>query len=109
MRSNANETRRLLRKYDELPKTSHGADRQRHPEIHPEWVMLIIEKPHDQWEVVLPSGEVRTILVGCVPQFSQWIRVVLIGDAGTSASHTAYPDKRLESEYGGRPWEDLLK
>ena len=101
------ERQRLLREYDTLPKTRHGMDRERHPEIRPEWVVLIMENPHDHWEVMMPNGEIRTILVGRVPEFSQWIRVVLVGDASAGALHTVYPDKRLEQTYGGRPWQNL--
>ena len=103
------ENRRLLREYEALPKIPrHGEEtRIRHPDIRPEWVMHIIRDPHDQWEETARNGERRTILVGRVPQFNQWIGVVFVGDSTTGALLTAYPDRRLARKYGGRPWRNV--
>ena len=103
----ADETRRLLREYERLPKTPHGLELQEtHPEVSREWVMRIIEQPYDQWEeFVSHRNEMRTILVGRVPEFNQWIKVVFVGRVGAGELHTAYPDRQLEKRYGGRPWQ----
>ncbi len=69
--------------------------------------MWIRDAPHDQWVEVANDGEVRTVLVGRVPEFGQWIKVVFIGEARTGALHTAYADRRLAKKYGGRPWREL--
>jgi hypothetical protein len=55
----------------------------------------------------MPDGEVRTILVGSVPQFNQWITVVFVGTASAGELLTAYPDRRMEKRYGGRPWKNV--
>ena len=101
------ENRRLRREYEALPKTLwHGEDTaNRHPEIRPEWIMRVIKDPYDQWEEIA-RGEVRSIFVGCVAQFNQWIVVVFIGDTNAGVFHTAYADRRLERRYGGRPWRN---
>ena len=102
----ANEICRLRAEYERLPKTPHGMELQEtHPEISQEWVMQIIEQPYDKWEEFVPHrDEVRTILVGRVQEFNQWIKVVLIGRADAGELHTAYPDRQLEKRFGGRPW-----
>jgi hypothetical protein len=102
------ETLRLREEFDLLPKTPHGLSAAvRHSEVRPEWIMWIIKNPHDGWVEIEPeSGEVRTILVGRVPQFGQWIRLVFIGSVEEGEFHTAYPDKQLEKKYGGRPWRN---
>jgi hypothetical protein len=69
--------------------------------------MQVVGAPYDQWEEVMPDGEVRTILVGRVPQFNQWIKIVFIGAIGAGELHTAYAGRRLERRYGGRPWKEL--
>ncbi len=98
------EDRRLRQEYEALPKTAHGEDTlTRHPEIRPEWIMRIIADPYDQWEQ-LRYGELRTVLVGRVPEFAQWIMVVFIGDTNAGRFNTAYPNRRMEERYGGRPW-----
>lgn len=97
----------LRREYQELPKTPHGErSERRHPNIQPEWIMRIIRNPYDQWDEVHPrTGEPVTILVGRVPQFSQWIKVVFEGGSVESGSFvTAYADRQLVKRYGGRPW-----
>ena len=101
------ESLRLRQEYEALPKTpAHGAETELpHPNIRPEWVMRIIDAPNDQWEEIA-RGEVRSILVGCVAQFNQWIVVVFIGDTNAGVFHTAYADRRLERRYGGRPWRN---
>ena len=101
------EDRRLRREYDALPKTAHGEDTlTRHTEIRPEWIMRVIKNPYDSWERETSNGERRTVLVGRVPEFRQWIVVVFIGDSTTGALLTASPDRRLERSYGGRPWRN---
>ena len=104
----AEEDRRLRREYEALPKTPrHGeATQTRHPDISPEWIMRIIEAPFDRWEETTPGGELRTILVGRAPEFSQWIAVVFSGDEITGYLHTAYANRKLERRYGGRPWSN---
>lgn len=101
------EDRSLRREYQELPKTPHGEQSERrHPDIQPEWIMRIIRNPYDQWDEVHPrTGEPATILVGRIPQFSQWIKVVFEGSSVESGSFvTAYADRQLVKRYGGRPW-----
>ena len=68
--------------------------------------MRIVNKPYDQWEETdHRTGESRTILVGRVRQFQQWIKVVFAGIGDSRQLLTAYPDRRLAQNYGGRPWE----
>lgn len=92
------ENRRLRREYEALPKTPrHGEwTHVRHPEISPEWIMRIIESPHDRWQETTPGGELRTILIGRVPEFSQWIALVFSEDEITGALHTAFANRKLE-------------
>ena len=99
--------RRLRREFEALPKTAHGEDTlTRHPEVRPEWIMRVIKNSYDSWEREMPDGERRTVLVGRVPEFRQWIVVVFIGDSTTGALLTASPDRRLERSYGGRSWRN---
>jgi hypothetical protein len=109
LRDDMLERERLRLGYARLPKTRHGTElQQTHPEILQEWVMHTIERPYEQWqEYVEYRDEVRTILVGRVPEFHQWIKVGLVGRPDTGALHTAYPDRQLEKRYGGRPWSNL--
>ena len=104
------ENARLRRAFDRLPKSgSHGsAVTSRHPDVRPEWIISIIEEPYDEWiETHERSGQSRTIIVGRVPQFEQWIKVVFIGVGNSRELLTAYPDRRLSKRYGGRPWQSL--
>ena len=104
------ERQRLLREYAALTKTRHrvtGARLQRHNDIPPEWIMRVVEEPHDKWEQIMPNGEIRTMLVGRVPQFNQWLKIVLTGTGDAGELHTAYADRRLEKGYGGRPWREI--
>ena len=96
------ETRRLRQAYDALPKVrGHGETTlQRHSVLQPEWIISIIENPYDQW--LKPDR--RQNLVGRIPQFNQWIMVVLEPQDGGWALLTAYPHRALEKKYGGRPW-----
>ena len=102
---NVEEDYQLRLEYEDLPKTRwHGqSTTMRHPDIRPEWIMRIVKDPYDRWEEIAPDGELRTLLVGRVPQFEQWIKVVFIGDLSTGSLHTAYADRRLGREYGGQP------
>ena len=97
------ETRRLRQAYAAYPKIrGHGeTTRQRHSEIQPEWIMSIIENPYDEW--LKPDG--RKNLAGRIPQFNQWIMVILEPHDGGWALLTAYANRGLEKKYGGRPWE----
>jgi hypothetical protein len=101
------ENRQLRREYRELRKTPHGEQAgSRHPDIQPEWVMHIVNEPYDRWDEVHPhTGEPMTILVGRIPQFNQWIKVVFEGSSVDSGRFvTAYADRQLAKQYGGRPW-----
>ena len=103
----ADEDRRLRQAYEDLPKTEiHGVSApERHPDVHPEWVMQIIAEPYERFEEY--RGETRmTVLVGPVPLASQWIRLVFVGDPEAGLFHTAYMDRRLAERYGGRPWQN---
>ena len=98
---------RLRREYDRLAKVPvHGQEiSSRHPNINAEWVMRVINDPYDQWEETDPrTGELRTVLVGRVPPFRQWIKVVFAGVGNSRKLLTAYADRRLAQYYGGRPW-----
>lgn len=102
------ENLRLLQEYDRLPKVAiHGQEiNSRHPDISPEWVTRIINEPYDQWEETdHRTGELRTILIGRVMSFHQWIKVVFSGVGAFRKLLTNYPDRRLAQNYGGRPWE----
>ena len=103
-----NENERLRREYDALPKVPVHGERaaERHPDIRPEWVMQVIYDPYDRWQRIMEDGELRTILVGRVLPFSQWIVVVFSGDEITGELLTHYANRQLESEYGGRPWRN---
>ena len=96
---------RLRRAFDAIPKIAgHGElFEDRHQDVLPEWIVQIISDPYDQYEEY-DDGELRTILVGRVPQSRQWIEVVFVGDPATGALLTAYKDRRLAHRYGGRPW-----
>lgn len=106
MSSNPDETARLRRAFDELPKVpGHGDDTlERHHNIQPEWVMRIIAEPYHRYEEMDPAGERQTIIVGRVLESNQWIKLVFVGDPETGSFLTAYNDRRLETRYGGRPW-----
>ncbi len=103
-----NEILQLRREYEALPKVPiHGeTTNQRHPDIRPEWVMQVIYDPYDRRQTIMPDGEVRTILVGRVLPFNQWIAVVFLGDEITGALLTCYANRKLSDRYGGRPWRN---
>ena len=98
-----NEIERLRQEFYALPKTDpHGMEQQiRHPDIRPEWIMSVIHAPYEVWEEL---GQ--TVLAGRVPEFNQWIKVVFIGSLEFGLFNTAYADRRLEKDYGGRPWPE---
>ena len=99
------EIRRRQEAYDAYPKTPHGETiPQRHPEARPEWVMSIIENPFDQWPKRGRYGEYRINMAGRVPEFNQWILVVLEYEDEIYRLHSAFPERRMEGKYGGRPW-----
>lgn len=103
------ETRRLRRAFDALPKTTHGEQvLTRHSEVRPEWVMHIVESPYDQWqESDSRTGEPMTILIGRIPNWNRWVKVVFEGHSpATGRFETAHSDRRLEKRYGGRPWQN---
>lgn len=101
---------RLRREYVALPKSPHGgrALTERHPDVRPEWVMSILKAPHDRWSETNSKGEPMTVLVGRVPEYNRWIKLVFYGTPEAGEFHTAYPDRRLDKDYGGRPWRNLL-
>ena len=99
------ERERLLRRYEALPKTEHWIldSSFKHAIVRPEWIAAIVEDPYE----VIPepnSPQSIIVLAGRVPRFGQWIRVVLERSGGDLMLLTAYPDRRLEDRYGGRPW-----
>ena len=101
------EIRRLREEFEALPKTAHGETAlTRHPDIHPEWVILITREPYDQWnDIDHDTGEPVIILVGRVPARNQWVKVVYKGNSlETGRFETAHFDRRLRRKYGGRPW-----
>ena len=102
----ATETRRLRQAYAALPKiAAHGETTiTRHPQVQPEWVIQVLENPYDQWLVDWWTGKLRKNTVGRVPELNRWILVVLEWHNGDWALITAYPNRGLEKEYGGRPW-----
>ena len=106
MGSNSDEAARLRRAFDELPKVpGHGETfEERHGDVLPEWVMLIIANPHEVYEEGDRAGILRTIVVGRVPELRQWIKVVFEGTPETGEFLTAYRDGRLDRRYGGGPW-----
>jgi len=103
----ADEDLRLRQDYEDLPKTEmHGVSTaERHPDVRPEWVIQIMAEPYERFEEYR-AGTRMTVLVGRVPQASQWIRLVFVGDPETGLFHTAYRDRRLAERYGGRPWQN---
>lgn len=100
------ERERLLRRYEALPKTEHWIydSVSRHSDIRPEWIVAVIDDPYEVISELRGLQNV-TVLTGRVPQFSQWIKVVLISEGAELSLFTAYADRRLEDRYGGRPWQ----
>ena len=107
MPNDPDEIARLRREFDALPKVpGHGDSAlRRHPNIRPEWVMQILQEPFHRYEETGSAGQRCTIVVGRVPQLNQWIKIVFIGEPETGALLTVYNDRRLEDQYGGRPWD----
>ena len=105
MSSDADETARLRRSFDGLPKVpGHGETlEERHGDVLPEWVMLVIANSHEKYEEYI-DGVLYTVLVGRVPESRQWIKVVFLGSSDAGEFVTAYRDRRLDSRYGGGPW-----
>ena len=106
MPNDPDEMARLRREFDALPKVlGHGDSALiRHPNIRPEWVMRILREPFHRYGEIGDDGQQHTIVVGRVPQLNQWIKIVFIGEPETGHLLTVYNDRRLESQYGGRPW-----
>ena len=100
------ERARLRRAFELLPKVEGHGDTalERHSDVQPEWIMEIIANPYHSDEVYTQDRELRTVLTGRVPESRQWITVVFVGDPETGLFLTAYHNKNLEREYGGRPW-----
>ena len=100
---------RLRQAYEALPKTLHG-DRigNRHRDVHPEWVISVLENPYQEWNEINPQGEHVTIIVGRVPECRQWIKLVFVGTLNSMELQSAYQDRRLERRFGGRPWRSTL-
>ena len=102
------ERARLRRAFELLPKIAmHGEESLfRHSSVLPEWIMLVVADPREQYEIHTPEGERRTILTGRVSESRQWIMVVFVGDPQTGEFLTAYHNRQLEDRYGGRPWQN---
>ena len=66
--------------------------------------MLILESPREQFPEYR-GGTFRTVVVGRVPECRQWKKVVFEGTLETGQFLTAYRDRRLNSRYGGGPWD----
>ena len=100
------ERARLRRDFDLLPKVvGHGETAlERHDDIRPEWVMLIVAAPHERYDATGSRGDQRTVLTGRVPESPQWIMVVFVGSPETGEFLTAFHNRDLEEKYGGRPW-----
>ena len=104
----ADDIEELRRAFDGLPKVAgHGVTAlERHDAVMPEWVMRVIEEPFERYEMYTSYGERRTVITGRVPESSQWIMVVFVGDPETGSFLTAYHNKNLARRYGGRPWRN---
>ena len=105
MGNDPDEIARLRRAFGELPKVpGHGLTmEERHSDVLPEWVMLIVGNPHELY-YQHHEGVLRTILVGRVPESRHWIKVVFEGTPETGQFLTAYRDRRLNRRYGRGPW-----
>ncbi len=101
------EIARLREAFTRLPKDIGHGDSVliRRSDVRPEWVMQVIEDPHDRYEESRPGMERRTVIVGRVSESRQWIKVVFVGDPETGLFLTAYRDRRLDEDYGGPPWQ----
>ena len=108
MSSSPDEIERLRRAFDALPKVpGHGETLdERHSDVLPEWVMLIVANPYSESEE-FSKGTMHTILIGRVPESRQWIKVVFEGTPEAGRFLTAYRDRRLDTEFGGSPWPTL--
>jgi len=106
MPSDPEEIACLRREFDTLPKApGHGETLdERHGDVLPEWVMLIIANHREQFPEY-QSGNLRTIIVRRVPESRQWTKVVFEGTLEAGEFLTAYRDRRLNSRYGGGPWD----
>jgi hypothetical protein len=104
----SDDTEQLRQAFDRLPKVAeHGAAAlERHDSIRPEWVMQTIAEPYERYATHTTYGERRTVLTGRVPDSTQWITIVFVGDPGTGRFLTAYHNKNLAKRYGGRPWDN---
>ena len=93
---------RLRQQFEAVPKTAHGETLlDRHGEVQPEWVMMVMETPYDHWtESRSSTGERVDIFVGRVQSWHYWLKVVLVN----GKLETAYSDWRLNGTYGGPPW-----
>lgn len=92
--------------FDRMRKVPHHAAdlEERHGDVRKEWVVEIIFNPYHRYEEY-DGDELRTILVGRVPESRQWIKVVFVGTPEDGAFLTAYRDRRLNKIYGGGPWQ----
>lgn len=102
--------RRLRRALEALPKTAHGElYLERHPDVRPEWVMMVIEDPYEEWTERDYTGQVYTIITGRVTHRNQCIQVVFEGDSPDKGMfEAAYFKRQLVRRYGGRPWSNDL-
>ena len=100
---------RLRQEYEALPKTPHGDESGTGTrDVHPEWVISVLENPYQEWNEINSQGEYVTIIVGSVPECRQWIKLVFIGTLNSMELQSAYQDRRLERRFGGRPWRSTL-
>ena len=102
------ERERLRRAFNMLPKVEgHGESAlERHDNILPEWIIQIVTDPYERYETYTRGGERRTIVNGRVPESPQWITVEFVGDPESGRFLTSYQNRKLEREYGGRPWRN---
>lgn len=103
------ERRRLRRAFDLLPKVAGYGDRvlERHDDVLPERVCQVIAQPYERYEIYTLEGERRTVVNGRVRESRQWITVVFVGDPESGRLLTAFHNRQLEREYGGRPWRNV--
>ena len=72
---------RLRQEFESLSKTPHGQRyRSRHQDVRPEWVMAVVEAPYvERTETHRTTGEPMYVLIGRVPEWHRWIKVVFYG------------------------------
>ena len=104
------ERARLLRAWEELPKTPHGRQiEDRHPDVRPEWIMYVVESPNAyEWTEYSSTDEenlrVWTIRVAWVSEIARWVEVVIEEFSDGGQFDTAYRlrDKQVEQRLKGK-------